>query len=225
MEVGAVAVEVVAADHLGVGHQRVGDDAGQPLGQSVDRPPQRPPLAASLLDAVDVEGGGHPGQPEQRHEEGVGGVDHQRGVVAAVGGVETGEQGVDGGVEVLAGEGGEHHQLDAAPAPEMARCGVRPAVDGDRETGGCQPGRQLLHQGLVAAVAAGDAAAAEQGHPQRSAGGRRHSAQPFDDARAAHSGAPGRPNQQSISAAGTVRRPWTSRRRARISRRWRQSQP
>ena len=79
--------EVMVVDHPGVGHQRVGQGAGEPLGEGVDGASERSPLGPPLLDAVHVEGDGYAAAGEQRQEEGVG-LDHERGGEAAGAGVE-----------------------------------------------------------------------------------------------------------------------------------------
>ena len=185
--------------------------AGEPLGERVDRPAEGPPLGAALLDAVDVEQRRHAGDGEQRQEEGVGRVDDERRVEALARRVETGEQRVDGGVEVLRAQRRQDDQTDAAPALGPAPDIVRATVDGDLEAAGDEPGGELGVQGLVAAVATRDAAAAEQRHA-----GPAHPSSP--------SGRPPVANQRSSCAAGALLRPWIRRRRAQSARRSRQSQ-
>ena len=93
---------------------------------------------------------------------------------------------MDRGVEVLGAERRQHDEARAAmaaraPAPDV----VRAAVDGDVEAARDEPRRELVAERLVAAVAARDAAAAEQGDARAG--------------RAPHSGSPAIPNQRSTA--------------------------
>ena len=220
----AVAREVVRADHLGVGHQPVRQHAGQALGEREDRPPEGTPFGAALLDPVHVQERGRAGGREQRQEEGVRGVHDERGVEALAGGMEAGEQRVHGGVEVL---GADRRQVDQTRAAKVRAARRRPAagrgrrggrraggrgaaVDGDVEVARHEARRELREERLVAAVAPGDAARADERDPE--------APEPR------HSGSPERRNQRPMARAGTLLRRWTRRRWATSSRRWRQSQ-
>jgi hypothetical protein len=67
----------VTADHLGVGHQDVGQHAGEALGEGVDEAAERTPLGAAFLDAVHVQRDRRAAGLEKRQEQGVGRV-HDR---------------------------------------------------------------------------------------------------------------------------------------------------